>query len=216
MSRERPTDRGRAPSILTPMICRRAAPGRKRPSSCTKASRAIISRSAWPRKIRRCRAFMRFGGNTAYVEGWALYAESLGYDDGLLHRSVSAVRQRSTTRCCARCGWSSTPASMPKVGRAIRRSSTCSTIRREPQTDATAEVERYIAIPSQALGYKIGQLTIQRLRNKAQAALGPKFDIREFHAAGARHRRASAADPRREDRPLDRGARRPASCRRAR
>jgi uncharacterized protein (DUF885 family) len=50
------------------------------------------------------------------------------------------------------------------------------------KTDATAEVERYIVIPSQALAYKIGALTIQRLRKKAETELGPKFDIRDFHA----------------------------------
>jgi uncharacterized protein (DUF885 family) len=50
------------------------------------------------------------------------------------------------------------------------------------KTDATAEVERYIVIPSQATAYKIGALTIQRLRDEAKTQLGDKFDIREFHA----------------------------------
>jgi len=49
------------------------------------------------------------------------------------------------------------------------------------RSDATAEVERYIVWPGQALGYKIGALTIQRLRRKAQDILGNRFDIRAFH-----------------------------------
>ena len=51
------------------------------------------------------------------------------------------------------------------------------------RTDATAEVERYIATPGQALAYKVGQLTMSRLKAKARAAQGARFDPRGFHAA---------------------------------
>ena len=125
-------------------------------------------------------AFMRFGGNTAYVEGWGLYAETLGYDMGLFKdpyqrfgtlsdEMLRAMRLVVDTGLHSK-GWTRDQAidymlANSDMGR----------------TDATAEVERYIAIPSQALAYKIGALTIQRLKKKSQDALGKKFDVREFH-----------------------------------
>ncbi len=126
-------------------------------------------------------AFMRFGGNTAYVEGWALYAETLGYDFGfykdpyqrmghLDDEMLRAMRLVVDSGIHAK-GWTRDQS----IKYMLDNSSM-------GKTDATAEVERYIAIPSQALAYKIGALTIQRLKKKAQDALGPKFDIKEFHA----------------------------------
>lgn len=125
--------------------------------------------------------FMRFGGNTAYVEGWALYAETLGYDMGfyqdpiqrfgtLSDEMLRAMRLVVDTGLHAK-GWTRDQA----IAYMMRHSDMS-------KTDATAEVERYIAIPSQALAYKTGAMTIQRLRAKAQKALGPRFDIKAFHA----------------------------------
>jgi len=126
-------------------------------------------------------SFMRFGGNNAYVEGWALYSETLGYDMGFYKDPVQrfgtlndemlrAMRLVVDTGIHAK-GWTRDQS----IAYMLANSG-------ESKTDATAEVERYIAIPGQAVSYKLGSLTIQRLRDKAKAALGPKFDIRDFHA----------------------------------
>lgn len=126
-------------------------------------------------------AFMRFGGNTAFVEGWALYAETLGPDLGLFtdpyqrfghldDEMLRAMRLVVDTGIHAK-GWTREQA----IDYMLANSGM-------GRTDATAEVERYIAIPGQALAYKIGSLTIQRLKAEAQKALGPTFDVREFHA----------------------------------
>lgn len=125
-------------------------------------------------------AFMRFGGNTAYVEGWALYSETLGYDMGLFKdpyqrfgtlsdEMLRAMRLVVDTGIHSK-GWTREQA----IDYMLANSDM-------GKTDATAEVERYIAIPSQALAYKIGALTIQRLKDKAKKELGKKFDVREFH-----------------------------------
>jgi uncharacterized protein (DUF885 family) len=126
-------------------------------------------------------AFMRFGGNTAFVEGWALYAETL-WDElgietdpyqrfgGLNDEMLRAMRLVVDSGIHAK-GWGRDQA----IDYMLANSGMS-------RTEVTAEVERYIAIPSQALAYKIGALTIQRLKAKAQAALGDRFDPRAFHA----------------------------------
>ncbi len=124
--------------------------------------------------------FRQQGGYTAYQEGWALYSERLGkevgfyqdpYNDygGLQDEMLRAIRLVVDTGLHAK-HWS-----REQVVSFFHDHSTID----EPSVQS--ETNRYIAVPSQALGYKIGQLTILRLRNKAQAALGTAFDIRGFH-----------------------------------
>ena len=125
--------------------------------------------------------FMRFGGGTAFVEGWALYAETL-WDElgmetdpfqrfgGLNDEMLRAMRLVVDTGIHAK-GWTRE--------QAIRYMLDNSGL---SETEVTAEVERYIAIPGQALAYKIGQLKILELRARAEQALGDRFDLREFHA----------------------------------
>lgn len=125
-------------------------------------------------------AFMRFGGTTAFVEGWALYSETLGYEMGffedpwnrygtLQDEQLRAMRLAVDTGIHAK-GWSREQA----IDFMLENSGMT-------RTEVVAEVERYIAIPSQALGYKIGALKIQELRRRAESKLGDKFDIKAFH-----------------------------------
>ncbi|QYJ07837.1 DUF885 domain-containing protein [Qipengyuania flava] len=126
-------------------------------------------------------AFMRFGGNTAYIEGWALYSETLGYEMGffddpwnrygtLQDEQLRAMRLVVDTGLHAK-GWTREQA----IDFMLENSGMT-------RTEVVSEVERYIAIPSQALAYKVGALKIQELREKAEGQLGDDFDLREFHA----------------------------------
>jgi uncharacterized protein (DUF885 family) len=125
--------------------------------------------------------FRRFGGETAFSEGWGLYAESLGKDLGVYtdpydyfgyaqNELWRAIRLVVDTGIHSR-GWSREQVIQYMLDNSA-----------ESVTQSTAEAERYMAIPGQALAYKIGELKIQALRAKAQAALGSNFDVRAFHA----------------------------------
>jgi uncharacterized protein (DUF885 family) len=126
-------------------------------------------------------AFQRFGGNTAFAEGWALYSESLGAELGMftdpyqlfghLDDEILRAMRLVVDTGIHNEGWSRDAAIAYMLDNSAM-----------SPTEVTSEVERYIAIPGQALAYKVGELTIRRLRTKAELKLGSKFDPRDFHA----------------------------------
>lgn len=130
--------------------------------------------------------FRRHSGYTAYSEGWALYAETLGKDMGFYKnpynyyghlggQMMRAVRLVVDTGMHAK-GWTKEQALE------FYRSKLPTS-----DVDSENEINRYITWPGQALAYKVGQLKIRSLRDKATLALGDKFDVREFHDEVLRH-----------------------------
>ena len=123
----------------------------------------------------------RISGSNSFAEGWALYAEWTGRELGMFKdpyqlfghlndEQLRALRLVVDTGLHDK-GWSR--------GKAIKFMLDNSAL---SVTETTQEVDRYIANPGQALGYKIGQITIKRLRAKAEQILGKRFDVRKFHA----------------------------------
>jgi uncharacterized protein (DUF885 family) len=117
---------------------------------------------------------------TAYIEGWALYAETLGYDMGLYETPFERLGQLGTEmlRACRLVVDTGIHSLLWSRQEAIDYMA-----QRTPQSlvDIAAEVDRYTVLPGQALGYKIGQLKISEMKLKAQTILGANFDIRAFH-----------------------------------
>ncbi|QNM83462.1 DUF885 domain-containing protein [Sphingomonas sabuli] len=126
--------------------------------------------------------FRRFSGYGAYSEGWGLYAEGLGKEMGFYQDPISEFGMLSTqlwraVRLVTDTGIHSKRWSREQTIQYFLDNALLS------KADATKEVERYFNWPGQATGYMVGQLKILELRAKAKAALGSKFDIRDFHAA---------------------------------
>ncbi|HEX2202319.1 MAG TPA: DUF885 domain-containing protein [Longimicrobium sp.] len=134
------------------------------------------------RELEHLPRLRRFGGYTAYAEGWGLYAETLGRELGLYTDPYQyfgflsselwrAIRLVLDTGIHAK-GWT-----LEEAAEYARRNSARS------ETGIRSEVERFAAIPGQGLAYKVGEMKITELRRRAEARLGPAFDIKAFHRA---------------------------------
>jgi len=124
--------------------------------------------------------FRRQGSFTAFVEGWALYAEQLGYDMNLYADPYDRMGQLSyemwrAVRLVIDTGMHSQGMTRQEAIDYFKANAPKS------DNDITNEVDRYLATPGQALAYKLGQMDISRLRAKAKASLGERFDLRTFH-----------------------------------
>jgi len=124
--------------------------------------------------------FRLHGGNSGYVEGWALYAEQLGREVGFYQDPVSDYGRLSSelfraVRLVVDTGIHSKGWTRDQVIEFFRKTDAVD----EPTI--LSETDRYIAWPAQALAYKLGQLKFRELRERAQKQLGTRFDVRAFH-----------------------------------
>nr|WP_228729996.1 DUF885 domain-containing protein [Shewanella avicenniae] len=124
--------------------------------------------------------FQRFGSYTAFEEGWALYAEYLGIEMGIFSDPYQYFGKLSdemlrAMRLVVDTGMHAKHWTREQAIQYMKDNSPMA------ESDIIAEVERYMAIPGQALSYKVGQLKILALRHKAEQALGAKFDLKAFH-----------------------------------
>jgi uncharacterized protein (DUF885 family) len=135
---------------------------------------------ALSRELTEIPSFRRFGQYTAFVEGWGLYSERLGKDTGFYQDPYSDYGRLEADvwraiRLVIDTGVHSKHWTRDQMVQYFHDHSNID------DTTVQSEVDRYIAWPGQALAYKAGQLKILELRNRAQKALGDKFDIRAFH-----------------------------------
>jgi uncharacterized protein (DUF885 family) len=137
---------------------------------------------AYAQELGAMPAFRKLDGSTAYVEGWALYTEVLADEMGLYSSDLDRLGQLSydawrASRLVVDTGLHAMGWSRQRAEQYMREHTALT------EVNISNEVDRYIGWPGQALAYKVGQLHILQLRANAKKRLGPKFDLKGFHAA---------------------------------